>query len=134
MPVVRQDGRRGHGHDLRRSGADDHRGDGGMIIEGLAIGELTGETGVAMHGGGRKGVGAIQGHPPLGAKDPNMRQPAVLFKALKDLNTHRIAVARRDRIEQRSDLIVTGELFLKGCSKFCHLFVTRCGISSKSIV
>ena len=39
-----------------------------------------------------------------------MRQPAVLFKALKDLNKHEIEVARCNRIEQRADLIVTGNL------------------------
>jgi len=39
-----------------------------------------------------------------------MRQHAVLFQALKDLNKHRIEVARRERIEQLTDLIVTGNL------------------------
>jgi hypothetical protein len=39
-----------------------------------------------------------------------MRQHAVLFKTLKDLNKHRIEVAWRDRIEQRADLIITGNL------------------------
>jgi hypothetical protein len=39
-----------------------------------------------------------------------MRQPAGLFKALKDLNKHEIEVARCDRIEQRADLIVPGNL------------------------
>jgi hypothetical protein len=46
----------------------------------------------------------------LVAKDPKMRQHAVLFKARKDLHNHRIEVARRDRIEQRADLMVTGNL------------------------
>src|SRR2546425_13133888 len=63
-----------------------------------------------MDGFGRKIVGAIHGHQQLVAKDPKMRQQAVLFKALKDLNKHGIEVARRDRIEQRADLIVTGNL------------------------
>jgi hypothetical protein len=39
-----------------------------------------------------------------------MRQPAALFKALKDLNQHEIAVARCDRIEPRADLMVPGNL------------------------
>ena len=39
-----------------------------------------------------------------------MRQHAVLFKALKDLNKHGIEVAGCDGIEQRADLIVTGNL------------------------
>jgi hypothetical protein len=34
----------------------------------------------------------------------------VLFQALKDLNKHGIEVARGDRIEQLSDLIITGNL------------------------
>ena len=110
MPILRHDVLRGQGNDLRLSRADDHRGDGGMIIEGLAIAELTGETVLAMDGFGRKVIGAIQGHQQLVAKAPKMRQHAVLFKALKDLNKHRIEVARRDRIEQRADLIVTGNL------------------------
>ncbi len=63
-----------------------------------------------MDGFGRKIVGAIHGHQQLVAKDPKMRQQAVLFKALKDLNKHGGEVARRDRIEQRADLIVTGNL------------------------
>ena len=110
MSVLWHDVLRGQGNDLRVPGADDHWCDGGMVIEGLAIGELTGETVVAMNGFGRKVVGAIHGHQQLVAKDPKMRQHAVLFKALKDLNKHGIEVARRDRIEQRADLIVTGNL------------------------
>ena len=81
-----------------------------MVREGLAIGELTGETVVAMDGLGRKRVGAIHGHQQLVAKDPKMRQQAVLFEALKDLNKHGIEGARCDRITQRADLIVTGNL------------------------
>src|SRR5262245_30469598 len=34
----------------------------------------------------------------------------MLFKALKDFNKHGIESARRDRIEQGADLIVTGQL------------------------
>ena len=81
-----------------------------MIVESLAIGELPGETVRAMNGFGRKGVSAVQGHQPLVAQNPKMRQHAVLFKALKDLHTHCIKMARRDRIEPCADLIVTGEL------------------------
>jgi hypothetical protein len=108
MPVLRHDVRRGQSHDLRLSGADDHRGESGMIREGLAIAELTGETVLARNGFGRKGVGAIESHQQLIAKDAKMCQQAVLFKTLKDLNKHRIEGARRDRIEQLADLIITG--------------------------
>src|SRR2546422_3576804 len=81
-----------------------------MIVEGLAIGALPGETVGAMNGFGRKVVGAVQGHQELVAKEPKLGQQAALFKAFKDLNKHRIKVARRDRIEQCADLIVTGNL------------------------
>ena len=63
-----------------------------------------------MQGFGRKIVGAIHGHQQLVAKHPKMRQHAVLFKALKDRNKHGIELARRERIEQLADLIVTGNL------------------------
>jgi hypothetical protein len=39
-----------------------------------------------------------------------MRQHAVLFQTLKDLNKHRIEVAGREWIEELADLIVTGNL------------------------
>jgi hypothetical protein len=39
-----------------------------------------------------------------------MRQHAVLFQALKNLHKHCLKMARRDRIEQCADLIVTGNL------------------------
>src|SRR5262249_5228322 len=81
-----------------------------MIIAGLAIGELTGETVVAMYGCGRKVDGTIQGHQPLVAKDPNMRQQAGLLPVLKNLNTYRIKGARGERIEPLTDLLVTGHL------------------------
>lgn len=79
-----------------------------MVIEGWAMGELTGETVAAMHGVGRKVVGAIHGHEELIAKDPKMRQHAVLCKARKDRHKHWIEVTRHERIEQMADLIVTG--------------------------
>src|SRR5882724_8262858 len=34
----------------------------------------------------------------------------MVFQAFKDLNKHGIEATRRDRIEQRADLIVTGKL------------------------
>src|SRR5512134_33047 len=110
MPVLRHDVLRGQGNDLGLSRANNHRGDGGVIIEGVAIAELTGETVFAMNGLGRKVVGAIEGHQQLIAKGAKMRQHATLFQALKDLNKHRIEVARCDRIKQLADLIVTGNL------------------------
>jgi hypothetical protein len=81
-----------------------------MIVEGLAIGELPGETVLAMNGFGRKVISAVQGHQELVAKEPKIGQHAVLFQAFKDLKKHRVQVARRDRIEQYADLIVTGNL------------------------
>jgi len=110
MPVLRHDVLGGQGKDLGLSGADDHGGNGGMRIKGWASAALTGEAVLALHGFGRKIVGAIQGHQQLVAKDPQMRQHAVLFKALKALNKHRIEMARRDRIAERADLMVTGNL------------------------
>jgi hypothetical protein len=108
LPVLRHDVRRGQGKDLGLAGADDHGSNGGMIIEGLAIAELTGETVGAMHGFGGKVGGAIEGHQQLVTKDAKMRQHAMLFKALKDLNKHRIQGTWGDGIKQRADLIVTG--------------------------
>ena len=110
MPVLRHAVLRGQGDTLRLSGADALRGHGGMLREGLAMAELTGETGVAMHDVGRKVMGAIQGHQPWSTKRPKIGQHAVLVKARKDLNNHRIEGARRDRIEELSDLLVTGKL------------------------
>ena len=81
-----------------------------MIIEGVAMTELTSETVLAMNGFGRKIAGPIEGHQQLVAKDPKGGQHTVLFKALKDLNKDRIEMAWRNRIEQRTDLIVTGNL------------------------
>jgi len=110
MSVLRHDVLRREGKDLCVARANNHRGDGGMIIERLAIAELTPKTVLTMNGFGRKVVGAIKGHQELIAKDAKMRQHAVLLKSLKDLNKHRIKSARRDRIEEFSDLIVTGNL------------------------
>jgi hypothetical protein len=59
MSVLRHDVLGGQGNDLCLSGANDHWGNRGMVIEGLAIGELPGETILAMHGFGRKIVGAL---------------------------------------------------------------------------
>src|SRR3989454_9744782 len=72
MPVLRHEVLRRQGNDLRLSRADDHRRDGGMIIESLAITELTAETVLAMNGFGRKVVGAIEGHQQLITKDAKM--------------------------------------------------------------
>jgi hypothetical protein len=81
-----------------------------MIVEGPAIGELPGETVRAVNGLGRKVVGAVQGHQQLVVQDPKWRQQVVRFQALNALNKHRIECARGERIEQRSDLISTGNL------------------------
>ena len=65
MPGVWPEGRRRQGHDLRLAGADAHRGDRGMLIESLAMGELTPAPVGAMNGCGGKRVGAIEGHQQL---------------------------------------------------------------------
>jgi hypothetical protein len=110
MPILRHDVLRGQGNDLGLARADDHWCDGGVLREGVAIGELTGETVGAMNGLGRKVIGTIQGHQQLVAQDPKMCQHAVLFQALKDLNKDRIKMAWRERVEPRAHLIVTGHL------------------------
>jgi hypothetical protein len=110
MPILWPDVLRGQGKDLGVSRAHQHRGDGGMIREGWALAEPTGETGLTRNDGGRKVVGASEGHAPLIAKAPKMRPHAVLCKALKDLKQHRLEVAGCDRIEPRSALMVTGNL------------------------
>jgi hypothetical protein len=109
-PVLRHDGLGGQGDALRLTGADDHRGDGGVIIEGGAIGELAGETMVTMNGLGRQGVGTIQGHQAWVVKVANMGQHAVLCKALTAIQTHRSESARRERVEQLAALMITGNL------------------------
>jgi len=81
-----------------------------MVIQGVAIGELTGETVLAMQGLRRKVVGAIEGHQQLIAQDAKRRQHPVPFQALKDLNKHRIEGTGGQGIEQLADLIVTGHL------------------------
>src|SRR3954470_5952463 len=59
MAILRHDVLRGERNALRLSRADDHRGDSGMIVEGLAIGALPGETVLAMNSFGRNVVGAV---------------------------------------------------------------------------
>lgn len=110
MPILWQDVLRGQGNALGVARAQTPRGHGGMLREGLAIAAPTGETVLAMHGLGRTGSGAIEGHEQWSAQAPKMRHHVVLFKARKDRKKHRIAVAWCDRIEQRADLIGTGNL------------------------
>jgi hypothetical protein len=43
-------------------------------------------------------------------KAPKMRQQAVLLKAFKDLNKHCIECSWGERIKQRADLIIVGNL------------------------
>ena len=61
MAFLRHEGRRGERQGLRRARADEHWDEGGLIGEGLALGAWPGETGVAMHGFGRKGGGDVPG-------------------------------------------------------------------------
>jgi hypothetical protein len=109
-PVLRHDIFRRQSNDLCVARTHHHRGDRGMIVEDLAIAELTLKTVLAMDGFGRKIVGAIEGHQELRTKDPKRRQHAVLFQPLKDLHKHRLEVAWGDWIEQLADLIITGNL------------------------
>jgi hypothetical protein len=110
LSVLWHDVLRREGQDLGVTRAHKHRGDGGMIIQRLAIAELTPETVLTMQGFGRKVVGAVKGHQELIAQDAKMRQHPVLLQALKDLNKHWIEAARCDRIKQFADLIVAGNL------------------------
>ena len=107
MPVLRHEVLRRQGKNLWLPGADDHRRDGSMIIECVAIAELTAQTVGTMNGLGRKVVSAIEGHEQLITQDAKMGQHPMVFKAFKDLKKDGIEVAWRDGIEQRADLIVT---------------------------
>src|SRR5215831_5354714 len=110
LPVLRHDVLGGQSDDLRLAGADDHWGNGGVIIESVTIGQLAGETVAAMNGLGGKVMRPIQGHQELVIQAAKMRQHVVLFKALKDLEKHWIESAGSDRIEECADLIITGNL------------------------
>jgi hypothetical protein len=59
---------------------------------------------------GGKGGRAIQGHQELIPEDPKTVKQVVRRKAPKDLNKDRIEMARGDRIEEGTDVIVTGNL------------------------
>ena len=74
----------------------------------MAFGGLTLETILAMHGIGCKGLRPIHGQPQVSGKAPNIGQPAVLFKTLKDFKRHPIEGTRHYRIEQVAYLVVTG--------------------------
>ena len=86
MPVLRHEVLRRQGNNLWLPGADDHRRDGSMIIECVAIAELTAQTVGTMNGLGRKVVSAIEGHEQLIAQDAKMGQHPMVFKAFKDLH------------------------------------------------
>ena len=90
MPISRHDVLGGQGNNVGLPVADDDRGNGGVIIEGLAIGELAGETVVAMQSFGREGVDTIQSHQELVVKIAKIDQHAVLFQTLKNVKKDRI--------------------------------------------
>ncbi len=77
MPVLGHDVFWGQGNDLRVSWRDDHRGNGGVIMEGAAIAEVRAETVAAVNGLGRKILRAIQSHQQLVAQDAKIRQHKV---------------------------------------------------------
>ena len=81
-----------------------------MLREGVAVREVPGETGVAMNGLRGKVSGPIEGDQQLIPQDAKGVQHLVLCKAREDLKEHRLQVARRERIEQGADLIVTRHL------------------------
>ena len=62
-----------------------------------------------MNGLGRKVGRAIECDQQVITQHTKVVERAVLPGPLKDLLKHGLEVARRDRIEQRTDLIVTGE-------------------------
>ena len=59
-----------------------------------------------MHRLGGMGLGAIECHQEFVRKHPQLAQPAMLRKALKDLKIHAIEVTGHERIQQVTDLIV----------------------------
>ena len=65
MTILRHDELRRQGDHLGASRRDDHGGNRGMIVEGLAIGGVAPETVWAMNGVGGKVLGAIHGHQQL---------------------------------------------------------------------
>ena len=109
-PVLRHDVLGGQGEDLGASWAHDDGGDGRVIREGVAVRELPGETILAMNGVRGKVMGPIEGDQPLIPKDTEGVQQMGLGKAREDRHAHRLSVARRERIEQGADLLVTRNL------------------------
>ena len=114
------------------SRAHHHRGDGRVIIQRVPIRELTRETVGTLDGLGGKGGRAIQGHQELIPENPKTVEQMVLCKAPKDLNKDRIKMARDDRIEEGTDVIVTGNLRdakqgvgVKCLSKINFIFVSK---------
>ena len=81
-----------------------------MIIQRLPVGELTRKTVVAMDRLGREVGRAIKGNQKLIPEDPKTVEQMVRCKAPKDLNKDRITMARDDRIEEGTEVIVTGNL------------------------
>ena len=63
-----------------------------------------------MDGLGRKVGRAIEGDQQVITQHTKVVEQAVLLEPLEALLKHGLEVARRDRIEQRTDLIVTGNL------------------------
>jgi hypothetical protein len=98
------------GNDLGVPGAHHHRGDGRVIIQGVPVRELTGETVRALDGLGGKVGCPIQGHQELIPEDTETVEQVGGGKVLKDLNKGGIEKARGNGIEERANLIVTGNL------------------------
>jgi hypothetical protein len=111
LPVLWHEVLGGQGDDVGAAWAHDDGGDRGVIIEGVTVRELPGETVRAMDGLGRKVGCAIECDSQVITQHTKVVEAAVLLETLEDFLKHGIEVARRDRIKQRADLIVTGDLF-----------------------
>ena len=81
-----------------------------MRREGLTVREVPGEAVGAMDGLRREVGRAIECDSQGITQHTKMVEPAGLLESLDDFLKHGIEVARRNRIKQRADLIVPGNL------------------------
>ena len=88
----------------------DDGGERGVIRESVTVHEWPREAVGAMDGLGRKGGRGIACDQPVITQHTQVVEQVVLLDPLEDFLKHGLEVARRDRIKQRADLIVTGNL------------------------
>ena len=110
LPVLRHDVLGRQGDDVGASWAHDDGGDRGVIREGVTMRALPGEAVGAMDGLGRKGGRTIECDQQVITQHTQGVEQVGLLEALEELRKHGIEGARRDRIEQGTDLMVTGNL------------------------